>query len=201
MLWIGTPAGLDRFDGHSFSRADTQPVSTRALGPDGDLWAATAEGVSRFRENQLKRWELLSPAMYHLGQKNDDVVTCLLIGRDGTIRAANEKGLYRFKSGAFTPVAPVRSMSRLEEAHNSNLLKRPPLTKSLSRYFVLIAEDAWDARPASFRHDYKLALACQADRICRFAKQSSCSAGFVVFAGHMVKGLPVFGQVLRASSD
>jgi hypothetical protein len=33
----------------------------------------------------------------------------------------------------------------------------------MSRYFVLIAEDSWDAPPASFLHDYKLALACQVD--------------------------------------
>src|SRR5271168_4411786 len=33
----------------------------------------------------------------------------------------------------------------------------------MSRYFVLIAEDSWDAPPAGFRHDYKLALACRED--------------------------------------
>jgi ligand-binding sensor domain-containing protein len=32
MLWIGTPAGLDRFDGHGFSRADTQAISSLAVG-------------------------------------------------------------------------------------------------------------------------------------------------------------------------
>src|SRR5580704_68702 len=47
MLWIGTPAGLDRFDGHSFSHADTQAISALAVAANGDLWAATAEGVNR----------------------------------------------------------------------------------------------------------------------------------------------------------
>jgi signal transduction histidine kinase/ligand-binding sensor domain-containing protein len=121
-LWIGTPAGLDRFDGHSFSRAGTQPVSTLGIGPDGDLWAATDQGVSRFREDQLGRWESLSPVTYHLGRDTDDVVTCMLIGRDGTIWAANDKGLYRLNGGAFALVASAHSMSRLEEAHDGHLL-------------------------------------------------------------------------------
>lgn len=32
-----------------------------------------------------------------------------------------------------------------------------------SRFFLLVAEDSWDAPPASFRHDYRLALQCKAD--------------------------------------
>ena len=33
----------------------------------------------------------------------------------------------------------------------------------LCRYFLLTVEGSWNAPPASFRHDYRLALACQAD--------------------------------------
>jgi len=33
----------------------------------------------------------------------------------------------------------------------------------MCHYFVLVAEDSWDAPPASFRAEYKLALACQSD--------------------------------------
>jgi hypothetical protein len=33
----------------------------------------------------------------------------------------------------------------------------------MCHYFVLVAEDSWDAPPASFRHDYKTALASKAD--------------------------------------
>lgn len=33
----------------------------------------------------------------------------------------------------------------------------------MSRAFVLIAEESWESPPASFRHDFKLALKCKAD--------------------------------------
>jgi signal transduction histidine kinase/ligand-binding sensor domain-containing protein len=122
MLWIGTQAGLDRFDGHSFSLADPQPISAIAIDKEGDLWAATPVGVHRFRADQLDRWDLLSPISYHLGEKAEDVATDLLIGSDGTIWAANDNGLYRLDGKVFTLVTSVRSISRLEQANNGNLL-------------------------------------------------------------------------------
>ncbi|HEX4165791.1 MAG TPA: two-component regulator propeller domain-containing protein, partial [Bryobacteraceae bacterium] len=122
MLWIGTPAGLERFDGHSFSHADSREISALGVGPNGDLWAATDAGVSRFRDDQLELWEPLAGTTYHLGHDKQDEVTCLLIRRDGSIWVANDEGIYRLSGNAFTMVAPVRSVSRLEEGHNGNLL-------------------------------------------------------------------------------
>jgi signal transduction histidine kinase/ligand-binding sensor domain-containing protein len=122
MLWIGTPAGLERFDGHSFSHADSRGISALGVGPNGDLWAATDAGVSRFRDDQLELWGPLAGRTYHLGHDTQDEVRCLLIRRDGSIWVANDEGIYRLSGNAFTMVVPVRLVSRLEEGHNGDLL-------------------------------------------------------------------------------
>ena len=56
-LWMGTPAGLCRFDGVSFEKVDTQADSLTSLSAkivrhlladDGGIWMATDDGIARY---------------------------------------------------------------------------------------------------------------------------------------------------------
>lgn len=55
----------------------------------------------------------------------------------------------------FSVVSCGSAISGKREAVDSNI--------RMCRYFLLVVEDSWDAPPASFRHDYELALKCKAD--------------------------------------
>ena len=122
MLWVGTGNGLDRFDGHSFSRVETRAARALAVGLDGDLWAATSAGVVRIPRSQLDRWQDLSPLTYQLGKDRENAVSSLLITRHGTVWASNVYGIYRFSGNGFHMVVAGDAAGRLQEAANGNLL-------------------------------------------------------------------------------
>jgi signal transduction histidine kinase/ligand-binding sensor domain-containing protein len=55
LLWIGTSAGLSRFDGREFRSYDTRDglpsprIEAVAETPDGSIWVATSQGMARLR--------------------------------------------------------------------------------------------------------------------------------------------------------
>src|SRR5258706_11726638 len=74
-LWIGTDAGLDRFNGKHFTPTyfrgpRTTPqgiVSALAEGPDGDLWVGTRNGLVRIASAALDHFDRSLSIFYHPG--------------------------------------------------------------------------------------------------------------------------------------
>lgn len=116
-LWFCTAEGLSRFDGSAFSNFGTEQglphssvndlLETRA----GEYWVATDGGLVRFdpkgRPHRQVVYDSASPApasMFTVVVPEDEdrlarAVTVLLEGRDGTIWAGTNKGLYRLDRG------------------------------------------------------------------------------------------------------
>lgn len=119
-LWLGTEAGLVRFNGRSFRTFDTSnepamrsnSVTALAASPDGGLWIGTRSGLMRLENGTFRRWGTDE------GLRNESV-RALALGQDGVIWVGTNAGALRFdgvKFDAFTrdqglPANGIRSLA------------------------------------------------------------------------------------------
>ncbi len=124
-LWFCTAEGLSRFDGYSFINFGideglphsnvTDLLETRA----GNYWVATEGGLVRFdpkgrpgsrmgSENQVSAPPMFSIVLPIEPSRRSDAITVLREGRDGTIWAGTNDGLYRLEQSDGRPrLGPV----------------------------------------------------------------------------------------------
>ena len=112
-LWLGTGAGLARFDGvrfKVFGLADGLPsLYVKALLEDrqGGLWIGTANGLCRYWGGRFTSWTTRS------GLAGDNI-SGLAEGRDGAIWTGTSTGLSRCRNGAFETIGTKAGL--VEEA-------------------------------------------------------------------------------------
>jgi ligand-binding sensor domain-containing protein/signal transduction histidine kinase len=102
-LWIGTRAGLARFDGQQFKiwSRSTEPAfadeTCQALAEDaqGNIWVGTREGLVRLGTNptRLRLTNLVTRASV-TSRSLARLVTCLLVTRHNEVFAGTESGLF-----------------------------------------------------------------------------------------------------------
>ena len=105
-LWLGTSAGLFRFDGVRFSEVSTSPenagthesVSSLYESRDSSLWIGTEyKGLRRFRKGEMSGFGLKEGFL-------DTQVRHLLETRAGHLLIGTSIGVYVFSEGRFSPV-------------------------------------------------------------------------------------------------
>ncbi len=127
-LWVGTDAGLVRFDGRRFVTVELRPLQqtqggVRALaeGPNGALWVGTGAGLARIPRGALDVLDPSSIEFFHPAGASDEV-SCLRFAPDGFLWVGTEGGLFRFKDGHFESVLPGVIVNRIEKAAHGHLL-------------------------------------------------------------------------------
>lgn len=95
-LWVGTDAGLARFNGVTFRVVSQAAITALAEAPDGVLWAGTRDsGVFLVRDTGTIR----EPG---LGALNDVEVTAMAVTEDGALWMGTSAGLARWSGGGLT---------------------------------------------------------------------------------------------------
>jgi signal transduction histidine kinase/ligand-binding sensor domain-containing protein len=131
-LWIGTDAGLARFDGRHFTMIDFRGprsaaqgvVRSLAEGPDGDLWVGTHFGLARIPTTAPDESDRWPSTFYHHGAGQSDEITSLKFTHDGALWVGTSDGLFRFDRGHFAAVLSGMGMGvgQIEEASDGHLL-------------------------------------------------------------------------------
>lgn len=95
-LWFGTPRGLLRYDQHKFSqlKVGAQGAAVHALAEtlDGELWAATAIGVMRVRDNTLLPISTEPGITYSLARDGES----MWVGALGAVRKHSAAGVVSY---------------------------------------------------------------------------------------------------------
>src|SRR5712671_3454097 len=129
-LWIGTDAGLNRFNGRHFTPINFRGqkstpqgiVSTLAEGPDGDLWIGTSAGLVRISRLALDQFDRSLSVFYHPGAGISDEITGLHFSRDGALWVGTGAGLYRFDGKRFDTIIPLVSIRPIEGNAGGHML-------------------------------------------------------------------------------
>jgi signal transduction histidine kinase/ligand-binding sensor domain-containing protein len=128
-LWVGTDAGLARFNGQRFTPiniglgvAQQIPVRSLLTTQEGDLWVGTDAGLARISSAALDHFDRALVTMYHVGVGQSDQILCIHRSRAGTLWVGTGGGLYRFDRGNFISTIPHDMISRIEESSDGHLL-------------------------------------------------------------------------------
>lgn len=107
-LWIASDAGLIRFDGLRFTRADivvdpwrlpASPTRAVYVARDGSLWVGYGDrqGIYRLENGEVRE--------IHLRNRIPGLVNAISEDRGGTLWAGHDNGLYRFRDGRWDAIS------------------------------------------------------------------------------------------------
>ena len=109
-LWLGTSAGLFRFDGVNFTPVNTNPKDSKIIetiaalcaAKDSSLWVGTANsGLLRIKNEKVT---LYDPTFDSTIGINSTQIRILLESRAGNLWIGTSNGLYKYSNGKFSMV-------------------------------------------------------------------------------------------------
>jgi signal transduction histidine kinase/ligand-binding sensor domain-containing protein len=124
-LWLITNNQyLNRFDGKNFHYFDKPRIRRIAVGPDGDLWAATPEGLVRIPSSDFNQFTLDGLVSYSPGPGKANNIRSLRFTSNGVLWVGTAGGLFRFEREReqFVAVGPRVPTHQIEEAPDGHLL-------------------------------------------------------------------------------